>query len=432
MRTALSLLMLFAVAVAVALLAGNNRGVITIYWPPHRVDLSLNLVLVLLAGLFLALHLALRALTALLAVPTQARRWRMQQRETAVFVALLDALQHLFAGRFIRARKSAELALAKEDMKEKGAGTLPYAGRLRSMAHLLAAEGAHSLLDKDARSVHFQQALLETGQRDATEAREGLQLRAAAWSLDDRDATTALHWLDDLPQGASRRTAALRLRLKAARLAGQTLVAIETARQLVKHRAFSESAGPSILRGLVMELLMGAREPGQLQRVWESLDDKERSQAEIATGAARRLIELGGDASVSRQWLLPTWEQMTANSSAIDRNQKLALVETLALGFSSAESAPDVQWLGRIETAQLGDPGDALLQYLAGITCQHLQLWGKARQLLTQCLPKLRGSRLESSVWMALATLAEQRGDAPATTQAWRNAASTLTPPNAT
>ena len=151
----------------------------------------------------------------------------------------------------------------------------------------------------------------------------------------------------------------------------------------------------------------------------------------VATDAARRLIELGGDASLSRQWLLPIWQQMIASPSAIDRIQKLALVETVALGFASTESAPDAQWLGRIEAAQLRDPGDALLQYLAGITCQHLQLWGKAQQLLTQCLAKLRGSRLENSVWMALASLAEQRGDDPAASQAWRNAAITATPPNA-
>ncbi len=423
MRTALSLLMLFAVAVAAALLAGNNRGVISVYWAPHRIDLSLNLVLVLLAGLFLVLHLALRAMTALFAMPTQARRWRMQQRETAVFVALLDALLHLFAGRYIRARKAAELALTQEGLTEKGAGALPYAGRLRSTAHLLAAEGAHSLLDKDARAVHFQQALQVSGQRDAAEAREGLQLRAAAWALDDRDAPAALRWLDDMPQGASRRTAALRLRLKAARLAGQTEVALETARLLAKHRAFSETAGQSIVRGLVLELLMGAKEPGQLQRVWGALDEKERGQVEIAATAARRMLDLGGDTSVSRQWLLPVWDQMTANPKALDRTQKLLLVETVALGFASTASPPDAQWLARIETAQLRDPGDAMLQYLAGITCQHLKLWGKAQQLLAQSLPKLRGSRLERSAWMALAGLAEQRGDAPATTQAWRNAA---------
>jgi HemY protein len=423
MRAALSVLMLFAIAAAAALLAGNNQGVITIFWPPHRIDLSLNLVLLLLAALFVVLHLALRAMAALVAMPTQARRWRMQQRERTVLVALLDSLQHLSAGRFIRARKAAELALAQEDLIEKGAHTLPHAGRLRAMAHLLAAEGAHSLLDKDARSSHFQQALQATAERDATEAREGLQLRAAGWAMDDRDAISALRWLDDLPQGASRRTAALRLRLKAARLAGQTAAALETARLLAKHRAFTEVAAQSILRGLILELLIGAKEPGQLQRVWEGLDAKERARPEVATAAACRMLELGGDASVSRQWLLPIWDQMMSKPASIDINQRLDLVDAVALGFTQTQSPPDAHWLGRIEAAQLRDPGDALLQYLAGVTCLRLQLWGKAQQLLSQSLPKLKGGRLERSARMALADLAEQRGDSTATTEAWRQAA---------
>src|SRR6218665_2922076 len=52
MRAALWLLSLFAVAVAVALFAGNNQGTVTLYWPPSRIDPSLNLVLLLLAGLW--------------------------------------------------------------------------------------------------------------------------------------------------------------------------------------------------------------------------------------------------------------------------------------------------------------------------------------------------------------------------------------------
>lgn len=430
MRTALSVLMLFAVAVAAALLAGNNQGTITLFWPPHRIDLSLNLVLLLLAGVFVTVHLALRALSALFEMPRQARRWRLQQRERAVFVAVLDALHHLFAGRFIRARKSAELALAQEDLMEEGAGGLPYAGRLRAMAHLLAAESAHALLDKEGRAAHSQKALQVAGLRDAAEAREGVQLRAAGWAMDDRDANAALRWLDDMPQGAARRTAALRLRLKAARMAGQTAAALETARLLAKHRAFSEAAGHSILRGLIAELVMGTREPVQLQRVWQSLDDKERRHPEIATIAARRMLELGGDAALSRQWLLPVWEQMTAADVAMEPEQRLALIETIAMGFDMANSTPDAQWLGRIEAAQLRDPGDAMLQYLAGITCQHLRLWGKAQHLLNQSMPKLRASRLERRGWIALAQLAEERGDATAATHNWRQAV-TAPPPTA-
>ena len=66
MKAALWLLALFGVAVAIALFAGNNQGTITVFWPPHRVDLSLNLVLLLLFAAFVFIHAVLRALSALL------------------------------------------------------------------------------------------------------------------------------------------------------------------------------------------------------------------------------------------------------------------------------------------------------------------------------------------------------------------------------
>ena len=62
MRAALWLLGLFGVAVAAALFAGNNQGTVTLYWPPYRIDLSLNMVVLLLVGGFVTVHAALRAL----------------------------------------------------------------------------------------------------------------------------------------------------------------------------------------------------------------------------------------------------------------------------------------------------------------------------------------------------------------------------------
>ena len=158
MRIALSLLALFAIAVAAALLAGNNQGTITLFWPPYRVDLSLNLVLALTLGAFLVLHLALRALSLLFGMPREARRWRIQHRERAMFVAMLDSLAHLVAGRFIRARKSAEMVLLQEGVLHRGGEKAIYADRLRSMAHLLAAESAHSLQNREDRETHLRQA----------------------------------------------------------------------------------------------------------------------------------------------------------------------------------------------------------------------------------------------------------------------------------
>ena len=81
MRAALWFLALFGIAAAVALFAGNNQGTITVFWPPWRVDLSLNLTLLILLIAFGLLHVALRALSALFSLPRQARQWRLQQKE---------------------------------------------------------------------------------------------------------------------------------------------------------------------------------------------------------------------------------------------------------------------------------------------------------------------------------------------------------------
>lgn len=426
MRTALWFLGLFGVAVAVALFAGNNQGTITIFWPPYRVDLSLNLVLLLLALLFVLLHVALRSLSALFAMPGLARRWRVQHQEHAIHEALLEALSNLLAGRFIRARKAAQGVLEREGALKRGGETLAYSARLRTLAHLLAAESAQSLQDSVGRETHFRHALDHANQRDAQEARDGVLLRAARWALEDHDAQAALQWLDELPQGAARRTVALRLRLQAARLARQTPLALETARLLTKHRAFSDVVAPGILRGLALELVQSAYDPDQMQSVWNQLDATERLMPEVAIEASNRLLKVGGDVDLARRWLLPVWEQMVTQPGALTESQRINLIGALENGFALATGAPEAAWLARIEEAQMTHPGDAALQYLAGMTCLRLQLWGKAQQLLKQALPHIQNAAIERNAWAALAALAEQSGDASACAQAWKKAAQAL------
>jgi HemY protein len=414
MRAALWLLALFGIAVAIALFAGNNQGSVTLFWPPYRVDLSLNLVLVLLFVAFAFVHAALRALAALFDLPRQALRWRAQQKERAMHGSLLDALSHLIAGRFIRARKLAEGALSQEQSLEAGGLSLSNAGQVRTLAHLVAAESAQSLQDRPAREEHLRQALQQASSRDAQEIREGALMRAARWALEDRDAEAAMAWLHELPQGASRRTLALRMRLRAARLAGRSAEALEMARLLAKHRAFSSAAAQSIVRGLATDLLNGAHDAVQLQRAWASLEPAERHMPELAVHASQRLVALGGDPQLARDWLLPVWEQ----HASLGDNTKVKLVQALESGLDSL----DAEWLARIEGAQRGNPRDATLQYLAGMACMKRQLWGKAQQLLGQAAVGLQDARLHSSAWRAVAQLAEERGDEASAAQAWKRA----------
>jgi HemY protein len=427
MRAALWLLGLFAVAAAVALFAGNNQGTITVFWPPWRVDLSLNLVLLLLMVAFVFLHFALRGLSALFSLPRQARQWRLQQKERALHGALLDSAVQLLAGRFSRARKAALAALVQERTLAALDAKLPQAHQVRVMAHLLAAESAQALQDRAARDAHLQQALNESAERGlmvTPETREGVQLRAARWALDDRDAPAALARLEELPHGAQRRTLALRLRLKGARQDGRTLEALETARLLAKHRAFSQSAAQSIVRGLATELLSSVHDPAQLMRAWSAFEDSEREMPEVAIHAAQRMVALRGDLTVARAWLLPIWERMVQQPQSLGESLRVKLVRALEAGLDSV----DAEWLARIESAQKNNPRDPNLQYLAGMACMKRQLWGKAQQLLTQAGLGLQDANLHRRAWQALAQLAEARDDADQASAAWKRAAQTESP----
>ncbi len=424
MRAALWLLALFAIAVASALFAGSNQGTITLFWPPHRLDFSLNLVLLLLTLVFVTLYAALRAIAKLLELPRQARRWRLHQKERAMHGAMLDTVAFFMAGRFLRSRKAAQAALAQESSLARAHVNVPHGRQLRALAHLVSAEDSQALQDYPQRDMHLEQALgyaPEQGTPSERELREGIQMRAARWALENREPHTALEWLNALPQGAARRTLALRIKLKASRLAQRTQDALDTARLLAKHRAFSAGAAQSIVGGLATDLLSSAHDPAQLQRIWLSLEPAERALPELAIHAAQRLTLLGGDTATARQWLLPAWQRFVDQPGALPDHQALKLVRALESGMEDVDSG----WLARIESAAQANPRDTRLQYLAGMACLQRQLWGKAQQLLTQSTQQLADIGLRRNAWSRLAELAERRGDMAAATAAWKQAALT-------
>ena len=409
-RAVLWLLALFGVAVGSALFAAGNPGTVTLFWPPYRVDLSLNLVLLALLALFVVLHLALGTLDAFAGIPGQARRWRLQQKERLVQSSLVDALAHLVAGRFVRARKAAQYALAmhtRPDAKDESQGR---SLRIQAVLHLVAAESAHAVQDQSLRDQHFQQATELLNNPEVSATQEGFYMRAARWALDDHDAPAAAQWLERLPQGAARRTLALRLRFRVARMQGENAVALETVRLLVKHRAVSASSGASISQALALELLYAGQDTSQIVTAWDFLDDEERNLIDVALGMAKHWLAKGGDAAQSRQWLLPVWERMVQDAKVLSPLQRMRLVRALETGLLDQHEAPDVKWVSRIEAAQRAQPRDPLLQYLAAVMCVRLSLWGKAQHLLRQCIATTPDPEIKGDAQRVLAALA-QRND---------------------
>lgn len=423
MRSVFWLLGLAALAVALALLVGRNPATLTLFWPPYRFDVSFNFVVFALIAVFVLLHLALRAIAVLRELPAQAQRWRGQQVERAVVGAVMDALSHQLSGRFVRAQSAAQHAL--DQLKSSAVAQWPRRDQLQLLAHLLLAESAQALQNKDRRDEHLQAALSPQLLKTAPEAYEGALLRAVRWAVEDRDVDAARSRLADLPQGAARRIQTLRLKLRIARLGGATAEALETARVLAKHRAFSPSVARSVVRGLALDALGQAHDLQQLQAVWLKLDSTERAMPELALAAAQRangLAAQGGDAAdrlaaaaLVRTWLEPLWQTF----GSLDLVQQRQCVQALEPGLPQLDAA----WLARVEQAQRQLPNNPFLQYLSGQACMQRQLWGKAAQLLGQASHSLQEPTLLRRTWCALAELALERGDETAAQAAWKKAA---------
>lgn len=413
---------LFAAAAALALLMGQNGATVTLFWPPYRVDMSFNLVLGGVLALFVLVYLALHSVAALRALPKQAKRWRAQQRERALYAGLMDALTNQLAGRYVRARSAARAAVDHATpLVQAGHATAAHT-QAWVLAHLLAAEAAHALQDHDARDAHFDLALQRTSAADAVTLKEGVLLRALTWAVDSNQADAAQRWLAQMPQGVARRTATLRLKLKLTRLTQDHAVGFETARLLAKHRAFSETASASLLRRLRMAAFQDCHDAEQLRTVWRGMDRAEKRDPALLLSIVARLEAVtGADAdtaqamALAREWAEPLLEQYTT----LPDNLRVPFVGVMV----GLIPGIDAHWLGRVEALQREHPADPCLMFLAAQTFFHQRLWGKAQVLFQQAARSLGDDALKAQAWYRLAQLADERGDAPAASLAWREAA---------
>jgi HemY protein len=424
MKSLFWLVGLFAAAVALALLMGQNGATVTLFWVPYRVDMSFNLVLAGVLLVFFLVYVALRSLAVLSALPAQALKWRLQQRERVVNAALLDALSNQLAGRFVRARRAAKQAIEYLETPLLTAGEpFPRQLQMQTMAHLLAAESSHALQDQSARNLHLDLALKPTPHSETAALCEGAVLRAIRWAVEDRNLDAASHWLSQLPQGAARRTLALRLKLKVARLGQDHAMALETARLLAKHNAFSEVASRSILRGLQLSSIQNSHDADQVRTMWQGMDSTDRQDPELVLAALTRLqnvVQDTGDEDTrelqqAQAWVLPIWEQYAELTTTQRRRLVMALQAFLPV--------LDASWLVRIESMQRSYPADPMLQYLAAQTFFHEKLWGKAQQFFQQASLGALDDSMQANTWIRLAQLAERRGDQAAALAAWREAA---------
>lgn len=413
MRTVIWLLLLAAVAVVAAATLGTNDGLVSVYWAPWRIDVSLNLFLIGLLAVCFVVYSVVQTINALIGLPQRAREWRVARRDRTAQAALREALALYFGGRYTRAHKAAQRAVAiQADTPE-----LSQDHDFAALGHLLSAGSLHRLQDRTRRDEHLDRAL-DLSRRLAVSVsptEEGARLLAAEWALDDRDAGRALEGLSELPPGVARRTHALRLKLQAARIASQPLEALKTARLLAKHQGFSPVAAQGLLRSLACEALEAARDADQLRRTWLQFDAVDRRDPHVAARAAIHASELGAT-ETGRAWLRPFWERLEGTSTDDRAVLSAALVASMR-GLTA-------DWLPVLEAAVQTFPREPAIAYAVGCALAERQLWGKARRLLEYAAeaPTLEGPARRNA-WRVLASMAEQEEDAARAALCYRAAA---------
>lgn len=136
-------LAILLLAVALTMAARHNAGYVLLIYPPYRIELTLNFLLVLLAGAFFIayglLHMGRRALS----LPAQVRAFRQQKQQDKARSAMIEGMRNFAAGDYAAAEKHAASALELGETPEANA--------------LIAARAAHELKAFDRRDAYLAQ-----------------------------------------------------------------------------------------------------------------------------------------------------------------------------------------------------------------------------------------------------------------------------------
>lgn len=349
-------LTLAALAVGISLAARGNEGYALLVVPPYRIEITLNLLVLVLLLVFAIGYASLRGLFLALALPARVRAFHAGRSKDKAALAFQAALRFFFEGRYGHALKRAAAAHA--------------AGYAPGLSALLAARAAHALSEPDKEA-----AWLARAGSDGQES--------AAWLMSEAELAVASRRFDEAlvalgrVQGASgRHIAALRLELKARQGLRHWDEVLRLTRLLEKRGAMPvEQAREIKLRAHRENLRLRQDDASQLQAYLRQVPSGESgprlaavvAEALLAAGSiaqARKVIE----AQLDSEW-----------NSGLARLYGDCDADDEDVGERTARIARAEKWL-------VSHPRDGELLLTLGRLCVRQRLWGKAQSYLEASL----------------------------------------------
>jgi HemY protein len=377
MRLFLWLLALMAAAIGIAVTARFNPGNVVLFYPPYRVDLSLNFFCVLEVLLFLLLYVAIRAFRTTMKMPGRVAAYRNRKRERDSNKGLRDALKALFEGRFGHAEKAA--ARAAELPENAG------------LAALIGARAAHRMRQGERRDAWLNDIADDAAMKTAR------LMTMTELLVDDHQPEAALQAVAELNASGTRHIHALQWSLKAHQQAKNWPEVLRLVRSLDKHRALHPALSAR-LRELAYEHLLSDRshDAESVMRVWSTIPTADRLKPYIACRAATSLNARG----LHDEARLVAEESLRANW---DERVVRAYREAAAPSGSPALLAQ----IEHCEAWLQQRPNDAELALTLGSLCLKQKLWGKAQRYLEQALSDASEAAMVREAHLKLAQLHE-------------------------
>jgi HemY protein len=356
-KGALWLLALFLVAVAVTLAARYNSGYVLIVAQPYRVELSLNLLAVLLLLVIFIGYFVVRLTVFTLRLPTEVSEFRSRRRREKALKAMLDGFKAFFEGHYTKAEKAAAAALQLEESPS-----------ISAISAMVAARSAHGLRNYSRRDEFI--ALAESSAPQEVTLRLMTQ---AELLLDENRSDEALKILHSLPAVESHQhTAALRLELKAQQRAENWNAVLELLGKLEQRDAVDITVMRKLRRRAHVENVKGRMlNPQALKEYWQNISPDDKKDSKLAAAAAHAYIRTGDCATAN---------QIIEQSLNNQWDSELAELYAECVGNDA------IRQMERAEAWLKTHPNDGSLLLALGKLCVYSELWGKAQNYLEASL----------------------------------------------
>ncbi|OEZ57698.1 putative protoheme IX biogenesis protein [Duganella sp. HH105] len=366
-----------AAAIGIAVTARFNPGNVVLFYPPHRIDLSLNFFVVLEVALFVFLYFVIRAFRATVSMPGKVAAYRQRKRERDGNKGLREALKALFEGRFGHAEKA---AMRASELPENA-----------GVASLIGARAAHRMRQSARRDNWLAKLADDQAMKTAR------LMTMTELLVDDHQPEQALEAVRELNASGTRHIHALQWSLKAQQQAKNWPEVLRLVRSLDKHRALHPALS-SRLRELAYDDMLSdsAHDAESLMRVWATVPTADRIKPYVACRAATALNARG---------LHDEARLVAEESLAADWDDRV--VRAYREAAAPAGSAALLVQIEHCENWIHARPTDAELALTLGSLCLKQKLWGKAQRYLEQALSDAADPRMVRESHLKLAQLHE-------------------------